>query len=109
MLHDRQTQVVKRKRLLLPRIRLARTEAAQAIRLVKGRFFDRIRAFADSLNPPALKADDNASRAENLGEESMRAALEMARVWTGSGRLRRFWQENRSLRHGGWCVRRWWE
>ena len=59
MLHDRQTQVVKRKRLLPPRIRLARTEAAQAIQLVKGRFFDRIRAFADSLNPPALMADDN--------------------------------------------------
>ena len=64
MLHDRQTQVVKSKRLLLPRIRLARIEAAQAIQLVKGRFFDRIRAFADSLNPPALKSDDNGADSE---------------------------------------------
>jgi hypothetical protein len=47
------------KRLWLPRITLARTETAQAIQFVKGRFFDRIRAFADSLNPPAAMADDN--------------------------------------------------
>lgn len=59
MLHDRQTQVVKRKRLLLPRITLARIEAAQVIQFVKGRFFGRIRAFTDSLNPAALMDDDN--------------------------------------------------
>ena len=70
MLHDRQTQVVKKRRLLLPHIRLARTEAAQALQFVKGRFFDRIRAFADSLNPPAPMADDNG--AENLQEQSIR-------------------------------------
>ena len=64
MLHDRQTHVVQRKHLWLPHIRLARTEAAQAIRIVKGRFFDRIRAFADSLNPPALKSDDNGADSE---------------------------------------------
>jgi len=44
---------------MLPRIRLARIEAAQAIQFVKGCFFGRIRAFTDSLNPPALMADDN--------------------------------------------------
>ena len=49
-----------------PRIRLARTEAAQAIRFVKGRFFDRIRAFADSLNPPAPIVDDNEAELRTL-------------------------------------------
>ena len=64
MLHDRQTQVAKKKPLLLSRIALARTEVAQAIQYVKGRFFDRIRAFADSLNPPAPMADDNGAEIE---------------------------------------------
>ena len=66
MLHDRQSRVAKRKHLWLPRIRVAPTEAAQAIQFVKGRFFDRIRAFADSLNPPALKSDDNGADREPL-------------------------------------------
>jgi len=35
---------------------------AQAVRLVKGPFFDRIRAFTVSLNPPAHAADDNGAR-----------------------------------------------
>ena len=78
MLHDRQTHVAKRKHLWLPYIRLARTEAAQAIRIVKGRFFDRIRAFADSLNPPARIADDNTNREKTSTEEWMRTAGKVA-------------------------------
>jgi hypothetical protein len=69
VLRDRQSQVVKTKRLLSSRITLARTEAAQAIQFVKGRFFDRIRAFADSLNPPAAMADDNGAASLANGQE----------------------------------------
>lgn len=25
--------------------------------------------------------------------------------WKGAGRSKGFWQKNRSLNHGGWCVR----
>ena len=108
MLRDRQTRAVKRKHRLPPRITVAPDWAAQAIEIVKGRFFDRIRAFADSLNPPALQADDNGAERTKV-EESMRTALDWPGFGPGSGWLRRFWQKNRSLRHGGWCVRRWWE
>ena len=78
MLRDWQTQVVKRKRRLLSRITFARTVAAQAIQFVKGRFFGRIRAFADSLNTPPRMTDDNGAEREPVGEEAKRTALKLA-------------------------------
>jgi hypothetical protein len=79
VLRDRQTPVVKTIAGCRRAGALALKEAAQAIQFVKGRFFDRIRAFADSLNPPAHRADDNEADREPLVQQSMRTAL-----WNGS-------------------------